>query len=333
MRIVFFGGTFDPPHNGHIALAEAVLKKGIADHVMFVPAWIPPHKDLKGRTSYADRLRMMELASEGQEKMSVSNLEEELGGVSYTIDSLTELSARDPGSEYLLLIGGDSLSQLHTWHRAVELAKQFPIVYCPRPGITPGLKELLKNWPQDIAEKLSAGAISDLPLSDLSSTGIREQIRRGETPEGIRKEVLDYIRQRRIYMEEEKKTVRPNAQDLARFCANVADERKASDIVVMDMTELSAIADCFVICSGTSAPHLRAISETIQKDVREKFNLHCKIDGTPESNWIIVDLGDVMVHIFTDETRNLYQLENLWGDAQKIDAAIKEKKQTKSRLI
>lgn len=333
MKIVFFGGTFDPPHEGHLALAEAVLEKGIADHVMFVPAWIPPHKILKGRIPYSDRLRMMELAAGDRKNMSVSSLEGDRGGVSYTIDSLEALSETHPEHEYILMIGGDSLAQLHTWHRAGELAERFRIVFCPRPGETPGLEELLKHWPQNIAEKLLSGAITDLPLSDLASTGIRKKLAEGETPSGIPANVMGYIRQRRLYMKEETKVVKPTAKELACFCANVADQRKGTDIVVMDMTKLSAIADYFVICTGTSAPHLRAISENIQKEAKEKFDFRGKIDGTPESNWIIVDMGDVMVHIFTPESRMTYQLEDLWGDAEYVDAIKKEEKQVKSRLI
>ena len=333
MKIVFFGGTFDPPHEGHLALADAVLEKGIADHVMFVPAWIPPHKILKGRVPYADRLRMMELAAGEKKNMSVSGLEGERGGVSYTIDSLESLSSAHPEHEYILLIGGDSLAQLHTWHRAKELAERCPIIYCPRPGTTPDLDELLKHWPQEIAEKLLSGAIANLPLSDLASTEIRRKLAEGEFPSGIPEQVADYIRQRRFYMNEEKKAVKPTAKELACFCANVADQRKGSDIVVMDMTELSAIADYFVICTGTSAPHLRAISENIQKEAKEKYDLRGKIDGTPESNWIIVDMGDVMIHIFTPESRMTYQLEELWGDAGRVDAVKKEEKQVKSRLL
>ena len=333
MKIVFFGGTFDPPHKGHLALAEAVLQKKIADHVMFVPAWIPPHKILKGRVPYEDRFRMMELAARNRKDMSVSGLEGERGGVSYTIDSLEMLSAAHPEHEYILLIGGDSLAQLHTWHRAGELAERFRIIYCPRPGETPDLEELLKHWPQKIAEKLVSGAIADLPLSDLASTAIREKLAAGRTPAGVPEKVLDYIRQRRFYMNEEKKAVKPTAKELACFCANVADQRKGTDIVVLEMKELSAIADYFVICTGTSAPHLRAISENIQKEAKEKFDFRGKIDGTPESNWIIVDMGDVMIHIFTPESRMTYQLEDLWGDAVRIDAIRKEEKKTKSRLL
>ncbi|MBQ9772171.1 MAG: nicotinate (nicotinamide) nucleotide adenylyltransferase [Lentisphaeria bacterium] len=333
MKIVFFGGTFDPPHNGHLALAEAVLNKGIADHVMFVPAWIPPHKILKGRLPYPDRLKMMELAVGDRNNMSVSGLEGERGGVSYTIDSLEHLSEAHPEHEYILLIGGDSLAQLHTWHRAGELAEKFRIIFCPRPGETPDLDELLKHWPRNIAEKLLSGAIADLPLSDLASTGIRQELQEGKVPSGIADQVMDYIRQRRFYMNEETKAVKPTAKELACFCANVADQRKATDVIVLEMTELSAIADYFVICTGTSAPHLRAISENIQKEAREKMDIRGKIDGTPESNWIIVDMGDVMIHIFTPESRMTYQLEDLWGDAVRIDAVKKEEKQVKSRLI
>ena len=333
MRIVFFGGTFDPPHKGHLALAEAVLEKGIADYVMFVPAWIPPHKILKGRTPYPDRLEMMKLAVGNRENMSVSGLEGERGGVSYTIDSLEYLAAEHPEHEYILLIGGDSLAQLHTWHRAGELAEQFRIIYCPRPGETPDFDELLKHWPRNIAEKLLSGAVTDLPLSDLASTQIRQVLAEGKGSSGVTDQVMDYIRQRRFYMNEETKAVKPTAKELACFCANVADQRKGTDVVVLEMTELSAIADYFVICTGTSAPHLRAISETLQKETKEKYDFRGKIDGTPESNWVIVDMGDVMIHIFTPESRMIYQLEDLWGDAVRIDAIKKEEKQVKSRLI
>ena len=333
MKIVFFGGTFDPPHKGHLALAEKVLAKGIADHVLFVPAWIPPHKIMKGKSSFEERLRMTELAVAGRENMSVSGLEGERGGISYTIDSLEKLSSEHPENEYILLVGGDSLAQLHTWHRANELVEQFQIIYCPRPGETIDPGQLSSHWKKELAEKLVKSAISDCPLSDLASTQIRHELSRGFSPQGIDKNVLNYICQRRLYMENSEKKLTPSPKELACFCANVADERKGSNIVVMDMTDLSTIADFFVICTGTSAPHLRAISENIQKQARETYGIRGKIDGTPESNWIIADMGNVMVHIFTEESRNLYQLENLWGDAAKIEAIIKEAKQVKSRLI
>ena len=120
---------------------------------------------------------------------------------------------------------------------------------------------------------------------------------------------------------------------IAGIAAKALDDKKAKDIKVLRTTEQTVLADYFVICTGTSAPHLRAISENIQKEAREKMDIRGKIDGTPESNWIIVDMGDVMIHIFTPESRMTYQLEDLWGDAVRIDAVKKEEKQVKSRLI
>ena len=124
-----------------------------------------------------------------------------------------------------------------------------------------------------------------------------------------------------------------DSQKLAELIVAILDSKKAKDIKLLHVENQTIIADYFVICTGTSAPHLRAISENIQKEAKEKYDLRGKIDGTPESNWIIVDMGDVMIHIFTPESRMTYQLEDLWGDAGRVDAVKKEEKQVKSRLL
>ena len=136
------------------------------------------------------------------------------------------------------------------------------------------------------------------------------------------------------HMETEKtKPARPSALELAEACAAIAYDRKALDIIRMDLSELSAVAEQFILCTGTSDPHLRAITERICRDIREKFALRGRVDGIPESHWMIVDFGDVMVHVFTKEARELYQLETLWKDAPKIEAIRKlEAKIVASRL-
>ena len=135
-------------------------------------------------------------------------------------------------------------------------------------------------------------------------------------------------------METEKaKQAKPSALELAEACAAIAYDRKAQDIVRMDMSELSAVAEQFILCTGTSDPHLRAITERICRDIREKYGLRGRIDGSPESHWMIVDFGDVKVHVITKEVRELYQLETLWKDAPKIEAIRKlEAKIVASRL-
>ena len=133
--------------------------------------------------------------------------------------------------------------------------------------------------------------------------------------------------------EEKKVKVRPSAAELAEACAEIAYDRKASDIIRLDMSEHSAVAEQFVICTGTSDPHLRAITERIRRDIRSRYGLRGEVDGSPESHWMIVDFGNVMVHVFTKESRELYQLEDLWKDAPKVETNQKlEERIVASRL-
>ena len=133
--------------------------------------------------------------------------------------------------------------------------------------------------------------------------------------------------------EEKKVKVRPSAAELAEACAEIAYDRKASDIIRLDMSEHSAVAEQFVICTGTSDPHLRAITERIRRDIRSRYGLRGEVDGSPESHWMIVDFGNVMVHVFTKESREPYQLEDLWKDAPKVETIQKlEERIVASRL-
>ena len=133
--------------------------------------------------------------------------------------------------------------------------------------------------------------------------------------------------------EEKKVKVRPSAAELAEACAEIAYDRKASDIIRLDMSEHSAVAEQVVICTGTSDPHLRAITERIRRDIRSRYGLRGEVDGSPESHWMIVDFGNVMVQVFSKESRELYQLEDLWKDAPKVETIQKlEERIVASRL-
>ena len=108
-------------------------------------------------------------------------------------------------------------------------------------------------------------------------------------------------------------------ESLALFCANAALDKKAENLVILDLRGVSTFTDFFVICSGNSEPHLKAIASEIQDQLREKHQTHpLRVDGIPYSQWVIVDLGDVLVHIFHNDKRSLYALEDLWGDVPRI---------------
>ncbi len=106
----------------------------------------------------------------------------------------------------------------------------------------------------------------------------------------------------------------------ARVCADALNEKFGGDIVILDVSELSGIADYFVIATANSMPQLNAMADNVSDRMRERLALRPRrTDGTAESEWISMDYSDVLVHMMTGNTRSRYALEKLWGDAPRID--------------
>lgn len=111
-----------------------------------------------------------------------------------------------------------------------------------------------------------------------------------------------------------------DGEALARVCAAAAGDKKAEDLVVLDLRGISTFTDYFVICSGTSEPQLKAISSSIREQVRDKLGRKpFSEDGYPVSQWIVLDYGEVIVHLFHTEKRAYYSLEDLWSDAKRLE--------------
>jgi len=110
-----------------------------------------------------------------------------------------------------------------------------------------------------------------------------------------------------------------DSKKLALLCRELADNKKADDIVVLDVREISSITDYFVIASGTSEPHLRAISDEIVDKLRDEYDVRPRaIDGNLQTAWLVLDYFDVIVHVMRADARNRYDLETLWGDAPRV---------------
>jgi ribosome-associated protein len=104
----------------------------------------------------------------------------------------------------------------------------------------------------------------------------------------------------------------------ARLGARAALGRKAESLLVLDLQALSAIADYFVICNGNSTTQVRSIAEAIEQTLKAEGSRVLHREGLPESGWMLLDYGDVIVHVFLPETRDFYSLERLWGDAPEL---------------
>ena len=112
-----------------------------------------------------------------------------------------------------------------------------------------------------------------------------------------------------------------DSKKLATNCRELADNKKAENIVILDVREISSITDYFVIASGTSEPHLRAISDEITEKLREDHEVRPRaVDGTSSAGWLVLDFFDVIVHLMRTDVREHYDLEGLWGDAPRVRA-------------
>jgi ribosome-associated protein len=110
-----------------------------------------------------------------------------------------------------------------------------------------------------------------------------------------------------------------DSRKLALLCRELADNKKAENIVILDVRDLSSVTDYFVIASGTSEPHLRAIIDEISDGLREEQGIRPRaVDGTLQAAWIVLDYFDVIVHVMRQDVRERYDLETLWGDAARV---------------
>ncbi len=116
-----------------------------------------------------------------------------------------------------------------------------------------------------------------------------------------------------------------NSLEAAQLCAEAADSKKASDILILDLRGLTYITDFFVICSGSNTTQVTAIADWIGQ-ILAKTGIHpSHVEGQAESSWILMDYGDVVVHIFDEQARSYYALEKLWGDAFRVPIMAKPK--------
>lgn len=208
--IIYYGGTFDPVHKGHTAIARTgrdfirKLFPGFRVKVMLVPAPVPPHKAEKKITPLEIRFAMLSSALAGEEALEASNFEEGRNGKSYTIDSLTLLQEKHPAARIFLLIGGDSLLQFHTWKDARRLNEKFSILTFPRPGAEIREDLLPSFWSRTEKEKLLSFLIprQEEELFPVSSTFLRENFY-SLSPEllleNLSPNVIDFIKKHHLY--------------------------------------------------------------------------------------------------------------------------------------
>ena len=185
-RIGILGGTFNPPHIGHLMMANEALNALSLDEIRFMPNGVPPHKVVDMPVSDAERLKMLEIATAPYPQFTVEPYEINKGGISYTAITMRELTKRGPEAAFYFIMGGDMIESLHTWHDIGTLNQLVTFVGFARPHTQ--------------AQTIYNVKMVDAPQFDISSTMLRRRFNEGRTVQFLIPEaVANYVREEGLY--------------------------------------------------------------------------------------------------------------------------------------
>lgn len=217
MHIAFFGGSFDPPHLGHLAIAHAAQEALALDQVLFAPVGLQPLKPLGSSASFEDRAAMVQLAIANEPRFALSLLDAPKPGQTtpnYTFETLQQLRQSLPHARLFLLLGADSLRTFHHWHRAAEIPFLAQLIVAARPNESlSGLQSLMPpsisiepipGRPNIFQLSNPSGTRSELTLLpdlhyEISATALRKALRNNSAIQQIPPPVLEYIHQHHLY--------------------------------------------------------------------------------------------------------------------------------------
>jgi len=204
VRVAILGGTFDPVHNGHLALARSVARTFAIDEFHFVPAFAPPHKPAKGITSPFHRFAMVALATMSEDRFQVSTVETDMLGPRYSVETLEVMRQELPAASFVFIIGTDMYQEIEDWKEHERLFDLATVAVVYRPGFP--MREDLRAFETLSAESRPAlgpnPGVYYLPWvqNDVSSTEVRETAASGgDTGQWVPDPVAAYIRKHRLY--------------------------------------------------------------------------------------------------------------------------------------
>jgi nicotinate (nicotinamide) nucleotide adenylyltransferase/ribosome silencing factor RsfS/YbeB/iojap len=325
-RIGLLGGSFNPAHRGHLHLSLTALQRLDLDEVWWLVSPQNPLKPVAGMAPFPVRLDQAREVAAGHKRIRVTDLENWLGS-RYTADTLKAMRRRFPRLRFVWLMGGDNLVQIRHWERWAEIFRIVPIAVFDRPSYSAkalaGLaarrfarERLSSTAARRLAEtKPPAWAFFHTRLDPTSATRIRTEHKQILSPtlaeQGPELATITALPPRTPTRPGRFPRVTP--KELLGLVQTTLEDGKAEDIITIDLAGKTTIADYMVVASGRVARQVAALTEHLEAALSSRARI--SIEGKAQGDWVLIDAGDVIVHLFRPEIREYYNLEKLWSEA------------------
>lgn len=325
-RIGVFGGSFSPIHYGHINSILNVKEKMNLDCVQVIPAYQSPGKDLIESPTPIERLELVKLGlADYLGEVQVEDCELDRGGVSYSVDTLRGLSEKHSEDTFYLIIGLDQFGAFDSWKDFKEILSLSNLVVTSRPGFyfplsvedfPEGLKGEVEDFDGYTAVLKSGQQIHFVRLEDydISSSDIRKKVRLNQSiNKYVPLEVENFIKDKSLYTMEE--GVDYDSKDLQAKIKSILDYEGGINTLSFDLREQNQITDFNIVTSSQSKKANSKLAEKLVEEIKNDLGVKpLGVDGKEDANWIVVDYGSVIVHLFYEFVRGEYNLEKLWSN-------------------
>jgi nicotinate-nucleotide adenylyltransferase len=326
--IGILGGSFNPAHEGHRHIALAALKRLGLSAVWLMVSPGNPLKPQDGMGAFADRLASASVIADGNPRIVPTDIEARIG-TRFTRHTLTTLRRRFRRARFVWLMGADNHVQIPRWQGWTRIFGMVPVVVFPRPGWTRAA--LSGHATRRMAgARVPAHAAGAMPYRNppawvflpgrehpASATMIRaaRAAARGEAPDQVHEQppapAAKPVRRPKAAPRPEPAGI----EALTRLVIDSLEADKAEEVVVLDLTGKAAFADRMVVASGLAGRQIQAMAEHVVEKLEKRGLRGIRIEGLGASDWVLIDAGDLVVHLFRPEARALYALEKMWGVA------------------
>lgn len=323
LRVGLLGGSFNPAHGGHLHISRLALRRLDLDEIWWLVSPQNPLKPVAGMAPFDERLRDAAEIAAADRRIRVTDIEARLGHTTYTADTLRALRRRFPRTRFVWLMGGDNLAQFPYWRHWQDIFRTVPIAVFARPGSSS--KALAgaaahrfsgARVPVTAARLLAdmtppAWVFFHTRLDPRSATQIRaarlSQIPQEKRPD-VMPETIAVAAPAPAVLASGRRERLPAPELLRRIIA-VLEDGKAEEIVTIDLAGKSTIADYMVVATGRSARQVTALTDHLEQALPRPL----PVEGKAQGDWVLIDAGDVIVHLFRPEIRAYYNLEKMWG--------------------